>query len=101
MKLDLAAYDRDGFLVLRDFLPAADCDALQARAAELVAAFDPGPARTVWTALRTWILLIRESFPAAPRARHRPLHVESNVVGSPPSLSLPGKSHFRLLERRV
>ena len=37
-------YDRDGFLVLKDFLPAADCDALQARAAELVAAFDPGPA---------------------------------------------------------
>ena len=49
MKLDLAAYDRDGFLVLKDFLPAADCDALQARAGELVAAFDPGPARTVFS----------------------------------------------------
>ena len=49
MKLDLAAYDRDGFLVLKDFLSAADCDALQARAGELVAAFDPGPARTVFS----------------------------------------------------
>ena len=49
MKPDLAAYDRDGFLVLKDFLPAADCDALQARAAELIAAFDPGPARTVFS----------------------------------------------------
>jgi phytanoyl-CoA hydroxylase len=49
MKLDLAAYDRDGFLVLKDFLSMADCDALQARAGELVAAFDPGPARTVFS----------------------------------------------------
>ena len=45
---DLAAYARDGFLVLEGFLPPADCDALQARAAELVAAFDPGPVRTVF-----------------------------------------------------
>jgi len=49
MKLDLAAYERDGFLVLQDFLPPADCDALQARATELVEAFDPGPARTVFS----------------------------------------------------
>jgi len=47
---DLAAYRRDGFLVLKGFLPPADCDALQARAAELVAAFDPGPARTIFSA---------------------------------------------------
>ena len=45
----LASYARDGFLVLPDFLPAADCDALQARAAALVAAFDPGPARTIFS----------------------------------------------------
>lgn len=44
-----AAYERDGFLVLPDFLPAADCDALQARAAELAAGFDPGPARTIFS----------------------------------------------------
>jgi phytanoyl-CoA hydroxylase len=37
---DLAAWRRDGFLVLDGFLPAADCDALQARAAELVAEWD-------------------------------------------------------------
>lgn len=49
MKIDLAAYDRDGFLVLKDFLPVADCDALQVRAGELVAAVDPGPARTVFS----------------------------------------------------
>jgi phytanoyl-CoA hydroxylase len=49
MTFDLAAYDRDGFLVLKGFLPEADCDALQERAAELVAAFDPGPVRTVFS----------------------------------------------------
>ena len=44
-----ADYARDGFLVVPDFLAAADCDALQARAAELVAGFDPGPARTIFS----------------------------------------------------
>jgi len=44
-----ADYTRDGFLVVPDFLSAADCDALQARAAELVAGFDPGPARTIFS----------------------------------------------------
>ena len=37
---DLAAFERDGFLVVEGFLSAADCDALQARAAELVAGWD-------------------------------------------------------------
>ena len=46
---DLEAYARDGFLVLPDFLSVADCDALQARAAELVARFDAGPVRTVFS----------------------------------------------------
>lgn len=36
-----AAYDRDGFLVLEDFVPAADCQALIERTAELVEGFDP------------------------------------------------------------
>ncbi|WP_428671189.1 phytanoyl-CoA dioxygenase family protein [Reyranella sp.] len=45
----LSSYERDGFLVLPDFLSAADCDALQARAAELVAGFDPGPTRTIFS----------------------------------------------------
>jgi phytanoyl-CoA hydroxylase len=44
-----ADYERDGFLVLPDFLSAADCDALQARAAELVAGFDTGAARTIFS----------------------------------------------------
>jgi phytanoyl-CoA hydroxylase len=46
---DLAAYRRDGFLVVEDFLSPADCDALQDRAAELIAGFDPGPVRTVFS----------------------------------------------------
>ena len=46
---DLDAYARDGFLVLEGFLPPADCDALQARAAELVASFDPGPVRSIFS----------------------------------------------------
>ncbi len=36
-----AQYERDGFLMLEDFASAADCAALRARAAELVAAFNP------------------------------------------------------------
>ena len=47
--VQLASYRRDGFLVLPDFLSAADCDALQGRAAELVAGFDPEPARTIFS----------------------------------------------------
>ena len=39
---DLAAYARDGFLVLEDFVSGEDCDALQARAAELVAEGENG-----------------------------------------------------------
>jgi phytanoyl-CoA hydroxylase len=49
MTVDRAAWERDGFLVLPGFLPAAECDALQARAAALVEGFDPGPARTVFS----------------------------------------------------
>jgi phytanoyl-CoA hydroxylase len=44
-----AAYERDGFLVLPEFISAADCDALQARAAELVAGLEPAPARTIFS----------------------------------------------------
>lgn len=47
---DLAAWARDGFLVQHDFLSPADCDALQKRATALVADFDPGPARSVFSA---------------------------------------------------
>ena len=34
-------YERDGFLVLSDFAPVASCDALRARAGELVHDFEP------------------------------------------------------------
>jgi phytanoyl-CoA hydroxylase len=34
-------YERDGYLVVEDFVAASECDALRERAAELVAQFDP------------------------------------------------------------
>lgn len=37
----LADYDRDGFLILEDFISRADCDKLKHRAEELVAQFEP------------------------------------------------------------
>src|SRR5947199_6083407 len=37
----LAAYERDGFLVLENFIRGDDCDALRAHAEELVRDFDP------------------------------------------------------------
>lgn len=37
----LATYERDGFLVLENFVDAKACDRLRARAAELVSEFDP------------------------------------------------------------
>lgn len=48
--MNLAGYERDGYLIVEDFLPAADCDALQARAAEWVAGAEAGAARTVFSA---------------------------------------------------
>ncbi len=47
--IDLDAYARDGFAVLPDFVTAADCEALKARAAELAAGFDPGTAPTAFS----------------------------------------------------
>lgn len=38
---ELTQYERDGFLVLKDFVSREACDALRARAEELVRAFDP------------------------------------------------------------
>jgi phytanoyl-CoA hydroxylase len=37
----IAAYDRDGFLVLENFVDQSACDSLRARAEELVREFDP------------------------------------------------------------
>jgi phytanoyl-CoA hydroxylase len=39
--VQLAQYERDGFFVLPSFVTAEDCDALRARAEELVRDFDP------------------------------------------------------------
>ncbi|MGI8734852.1 MAG: hypothetical protein ACR2LM_16310 [Pyrinomonadaceae bacterium] len=37
----LACYQRDGFLILKDFVAASVCDDLRARAESLVSEFDP------------------------------------------------------------
>ncbi len=44
-----ARFAADGYLVLEGFVDPAACDRLRARADALVAAFDPGPARSVFT----------------------------------------------------
>jgi phytanoyl-CoA hydroxylase len=43
------AYARDGYLVMPDFVPLAEVAALRARATEIVAAFDPAEAMSVFT----------------------------------------------------
>lgn len=45
----LAAYREAGVFVLRDFVPAEDCQALKDRALELVADFDPLEVRSVFS----------------------------------------------------
>ncbi len=45
----LALYERDGFLVLEDFVPREECDRLRGRAAELVEAFEPGALLSVFS----------------------------------------------------
>ncbi|MEM7044866.1 MAG: phytanoyl-CoA dioxygenase family protein [Pseudomonadota bacterium] len=42
-------FERDGYLVLPGFASAAACDALQARIAELVDAFEPGEVATIFS----------------------------------------------------
>jgi len=46
---ELARYRDDGVVVLRGFVDPRRCDELRARAAELVAAFEPGALRSVFT----------------------------------------------------
>ncbi len=48
-RAEIERYHADGFLVLPGFMSAAACDAVRARAAELVAAFEPGDVRSVFT----------------------------------------------------
>ena len=44
-----AAFETDGYLLLEDFVPTADCDRLRARALALVDGFDPAEHRTVFS----------------------------------------------------
>src|ERR1044072_5495572 len=45
----LSAYERDGFLVLEEFVAPSECDRLRERADELVEAFEPGEVLSVFT----------------------------------------------------
>jgi phytanoyl-CoA hydroxylase len=45
----LTQYRRDGYLVLENFVPAAECDRLRKRAEQLVTDFDPGEAISIFT----------------------------------------------------
>lgn len=45
----LAQYERDGFLLLEDFVSPEACDALRRRAEELVEGFDPRGVRSIFT----------------------------------------------------
>jgi phytanoyl-CoA hydroxylase len=45
----LARFERDGFLVLEEFVGREACEALRARAAELVAEFDPSGVRSIFS----------------------------------------------------
>ncbi|MDT7690297.1 MAG: phytanoyl-CoA hydroxylase [Acidobacteriota bacterium] len=45
----LEAYERDGFLVLDEFVATQECDRLRARAGELVEAFEPGELPSIFT----------------------------------------------------
>jgi phytanoyl-CoA hydroxylase len=47
--IDRERFVRDGYLVLEGFAPGDECDALRARADALVASFDPGTVRSVFT----------------------------------------------------
>lgn len=46
---DAQVYERDGFLVVPDFLPLDQCERLKVRANEIVAAWEPSAERTVFT----------------------------------------------------
>ena len=45
----LTNYKRDGFLILRDFVPTATCDELRMRAGQLVQEFDPAGVTSIFT----------------------------------------------------
>jgi phytanoyl-CoA hydroxylase len=47
-----ARFERDGYLVLPDLVPPGECDALRARMAELIEAFEPGEVATVFSTTR-------------------------------------------------
>ena len=45
----LSQYERDGFLILKDFVPTTTCDQLRARAEQLVQEFDPAGVISIFT----------------------------------------------------
>ena len=45
----LESWERDGFLVVEDFVSTAECDGLRARAHELIGGFDPDEVQSIFT----------------------------------------------------
>lgn len=43
-----AAFERDGFLLVRNFVSIADCDAMRAAMAELITSWDPTSTKSVF-----------------------------------------------------
>ena len=48
-KIQKDYYDRDGFLVIKDFIPTMLCDYLIAHTRQLIQDFDPGPMKTIFS----------------------------------------------------
>lgn len=48
-KMQRDYYDRDGFLIIHDFIPATLCDGLVAHTRELIRAHDPGLMKTIFS----------------------------------------------------
>ena len=48
----LAAFERDGVILLEDFVLQEDCEKLRARTLELIDAFEPGAERNVFSAMK-------------------------------------------------
>jgi phytanoyl-CoA hydroxylase len=48
----LAAFERDGVILLQDFVAEEDCEKLRARTLELIDAFEPGAERNVFSAMK-------------------------------------------------
>jgi len=94
----LACYQRDGFLILNDFVAASVCDDLRARAESLVSEFDPAGVVSIFSTHHG--LLPHKSFAnRSHRSRHaytlhviggRSRYAPENWLQPPPSSTAHG-----------